>query len=650
MKRLKRCLTRKLQIMWIASAAIPIVVLLSHTLIYSRTSLVSQARDTFIRNARETGGDLQGRMMVDTDNVKNLARMPFVVSALAEWQENLKASGQGPLEWVQTPESVTLSNDLVRQLRMVKQPRICAGITVIDKDFIVIGSTEPHPAAGTVLGGDNSVAELPLEAIAERASLQSKPVIELAAMEGRLQCVIAQRVTDDGNNNLGIVIWQQSQEEIGRLLSAGESNEGVVAVRLVTSDVVASAAMKISQRADLADAGHIRRQLRQLTDQDETSDLIQWTYENEQGHTIWAAAWPLGSPGWAVVTEADQAAVLAGPRALVRHAIGLGTLLFVGLAVFGWLTASRMTLPITHLMDAVRRLDAGDLTIAIRTDGHDETACLGQSLQNVVERVKDIVMNSDQTADRIAAVRSEILSSCEQQACSARQQSSAVSETTSAAAQLSKTSEQIGDNIKTISQMANHVLTGMEKIKEATDQTNRILTSLNEKSKQIGNITELIDDVADQTNLLAVNASIEAARAGEQGRGFTVVADQISKLADSTAKSTKDITSLVEMIQHEMSNAIIAMEQSLVSVEEEIQLAKDSASRSQEIAMSANQQISGSRQIAEAMTSIDETMKQIVYGAQCSADSASQLVGLADELKSSMSRFKIGKPVDPSAS
>jgi methyl-accepting chemotaxis protein len=283
----------------------------------------------------------------------------------------------------------------------------------------------------------------------------------------------------------------------------------------------------------------------------------------------------------------------------------------------------------------------GQLSTPLPPSEYREFAPLEAHIQTLVGTLADMVEEANRTSQRVGTVQQEIVDSCNQQVAGAHEQSQAVSETSSAAAELSRSSEQIGANIQNISQMADHVLAGMEKIKVATDQTNRILTSLNEKSKQIGHITELIDDVADQTNLLAVNASIEAARAGEQGRGFTVVADQISKLADSTGKSTKDITALVEIIQHEMSNAIIAMEQSLTGVEEEIQLTKDSAAKSREIAMNANQQISGSRQIAEAMAKIDQTMKQIVTDAQQAAAQAGALSGVSEELRVCTKRYQV---------
>ena len=369
------------------------------------------------------------------------------------------------------------------------------------------------------------------------------------------------------------------------------------------------------------------------------------TYRNAQGRLCPAVVVNIPTFQGTLLVGHDDQTYLGMLNVFTAFLLGLGGLLIIlGILLSFWI-ADRISQPILNLVGAAHQLTQGNLAVSVPTEGDDERATLGRAIASLARAISGMVTHSDNTVSRIALVQNEILGSCEEQAAGASEQSSAVSETSSAAAELSKSSEQIGENIKTISQMANHVLTGMEKIKEATDQTNQILTSLNEKSKQIGNITELIDDVADQTNLLAVNASIEAARAGEQGRGFTVVADQISKLADSTAKSTKDITSLVEMIQHEMSNAIIAMEQSLVGVEEEIQLAKDSAAKSREIAMSANQQISGSRQIAEAMASIERTMKDIVFGAQRSAESAGQLTGLADELRDSMTCFKVNENV-----
>lgn len=246
---------------------------------------------------------------------------------------------------------------------------------------------------------------------------------------------------------------------------------------------------------------------------------------------------------------------------------------------------------------------------------------------------KPVIGKITAATSQMTAATSEIMAASQQQAASAREQASAIGETTAASKELSKSAESVGESINRVAQVVGHTMVGMEKIKTLISESGKIITSLGEKSQQIGKITEVIDDVADQTNLLAVNAAIEAARAGEQGRGFSVVADEIRKLSDSTAKSTREITALIEEIQHEMTNAIMSMEKSSTSVDEETKLTQESSEKAKEIAMNSTQQVSGARQIADAMESINEAMKQVASGAQQSKVSAEQLNHLATEIK-----------------
>ena len=315
-------------------------------------------------------------------------------------------------------------------------------------------------------------------------------------------------------------------------------------------------------------------------------------------------------------------------------------IVFVLGVVFTLATIRSITTPLKALMKVTDQVSAADLTQEIQVQSNDELGDLANSFKSMVGGLRTILLKVQNATGQITAASNEILAATQEQASAAREQSSAVAETSSAAKELTSTSEMVGDSIKKVAQVAAHALAGMAKIKDAIDKTNGLLTSLGEKSQKIGKITELIDDVADQTNLLAVNASIEAARAGEQGRGFTVVADEIRKLADSTAKSTKDITGLIELIQHEMSNAIMSMESSVTSVDEEARLAQQTTEKAKEIAMSANQQINGAKQIAEAMLNIDEAMKQIAAGAQQSQTAARQLQELAKGLKNLMVLLK----------
>lgn len=346
---------------------------------------------------------------------------------------------------------------------------------------------------------------------------------------------------------------------------------------------------------------------------------------------------------WCIIAEVDLDEAMAPVyrMMLIVTVLILVSSLFV-IAVSS-VISKRISDPVMKLSDAAGRVSSGDLTVAVEAKGEDEIGQLARSFNSMVGNLSMLVSSINKSVGQITSASSEILAATQQQAAGAREQSAAVSETTAASKELSKSAEQVGDSIKRVLEVATHALAGMAKIKGAIGKTGQIITSLNEKSQKIGKITEVIDDVADQTNLLAVNAAIEAARAGEQGRGFTVVADEIRKLADSTAKSTKDITALIEVIQHEMSNAIMSMETSVVSVDEEAKLSQESAERSEEIAMSATQQISGSRQIAEAMSNVDEAMKQIAVSAQQSQVALKQLSELSKDLRGATEKFKVAK-------
>ena len=296
--------------------------------------------------------------------------------------------------------------------------------------------------------------------------------------------------------------------------------------------------------------------------------------------------------------------------------------------------------PLRETLNVMQLVAKGDLTQSLKEQGAAELCLLAKHFNAMVGELKNILIKVQNVAGEIDNSGRSISDHSRAQSNGVVTQTSAVAQTTVATAELAKSNEHIGESIKEISSMSLHVLEGMEKIKETTGHTSDLLETLNRKSKEIESIVQLIDGVASQTNLLAVNASIEAARAGEHGKGFSVVADQITKLADSTSRSTKDIANLIELIQHEMAIAIESMNQSMGYVEEEIYLAKESSARSQDIAVGTTQQMNTSKLIAAAMSDIDVTMKNISVDAQQSAQEAGSLSELAYELQEYVSEFR----------
>ena len=336
-----------------------------------------------------------------------------------------------------------------------------------------------------------------------------------------------------------------------------------------------------------------------------------------------------------------QSNIDAMNRDLIKAGLMQALILLVVIGAIYVLLNSLIVSPLESLSAVVKRVANADLTKEVKVRSNDEIGVLAASFNDMTAGLRAIIKKVQEATNQITLASSEILTASQEQASTAFHQSSAVAQTASAAQQLSTASTQVGESIRKVTQVAAHALAGMSKIKETINKTSGMLTVLGEKSHEIGKITEVIDDVADRTNLLAVNASIEAARAGEQGRGFTVVACEIRKLADSTAKSTKDITALIELIQHEMSNSILSMEQSIKSVEEEARLTQQTTERTKEIEMSSNQQFAGFKQISDGMISIDKAMKQIAVGANQSQVSVKQLSALAAELKQLASKFEL---------
>ncbi|HEX7647422.1 MAG TPA: methyl-accepting chemotaxis protein, partial [Noviherbaspirillum sp.] len=173
--------------------------------------------------------------------------------------------------------------------------------------------------------------------------------------------------------------------------------------------------------------------------------------------------------------------------------------------------------------------------------------------------------------------------------------------------------------------------------------------------QEIGEITELISDITEQTNVLALNAAIQAASAGEAGRGFSVVAEEVQRLAERSAEAAKQIGALVRTIQTDTHDAVAAMEKSTQGVVEGAKLS-DAAGTAlseirsvsnrlaeliQEISSATEQQATSANGVARNIENILTVTERTQHGTQQTAQSIRELSKLAEELKSSVSRFRV---------
>jgi twitching motility protein PilJ len=198
-------------------------------------------------------------------------------------------------------------------------------------------------------------------------------------------------------------------------------------------------------------------------------------------------------------------------------------------------------------------------------------------------------------------------------------------------------------------------IAGMNEIREQIQETSKRIKRLGESSQEIGEIIELISDITEQTNVLALNAAIQAASAGEAGRGFSVVAEEVQRLAERSAEATKQIGALVRTIQTDTSDAVGAMEKSTQGVVEGAKLS-DAAGQAlsnigrvsrqlaeliEQISQDTSVQARSAGGVAQSIQHILTVNEETSLGTQKTADSISQLSALAQELKSSVARFKV---------
>ncbi len=220
-------------------------------------------------------------------------------------------------------------------------------------------------------------------------------------------------------------------------------------------------------------------------------------------------------------------------------------------------------------------LKKGDLTQRLPTRNQDELAEISIGVNEFICELQNIVETVRNDADQVANAAVQLALASEHVLVGSNRQSQATSSVAATIEQFSVSIDQVSNNATLTEQQAslygdlsrqggNDVQIAIEEIRRIERAVNNAVEKmqvLGDQAHQISSIVNVIKEVADQTNLLALNAAIEAARAGESGRGFSVVADEVRNLAERTAKSAQEITSMIKAIQSHTETAANVMQQ-----------------------------------------------------------------------------------------
>ena len=323
---------------------------------------------------------------------------------------------------------------------------------------------------------------------------------------------------------------------------------------------------------------------------------------------------------------------------------------------------------VSRLTDEMSHLADGDLT-SRATVGENITGAIADAMNYAIDELSVLVKRINSAALRVAAATGEAARTSEELLDASETQSQEIRHASGQVLSMAQSMNEASGKAEQSAGVARQSLdaagkgaaavadsiSGMDGIREQIQETSKRIKRLGESSQEIGEIVELISDITEQTNVLALNAAIQAASAGEAGRGFTVVAEEVQRLAERSAAATRRIAALVKTIQADTQGAVSAMENSTQGVVEGARLSDaagqalaDISTVSRQLAELIEGISADTREQAEVATSVAAAMREILRiteqtgtGTRNTAISINELADLAVELKGSVSGFKV---------
>jgi twitching motility protein PilJ len=323
---------------------------------------------------------------------------------------------------------------------------------------------------------------------------------------------------------------------------------------------------------------------------------------------------------------------------------------------------------VLNLLDEMGDLADGDLTVKAQVS-ENITGAIADSINYTIDSLRDLVTEINRATEQVNQATAQAQETSTSLLAAAEEQSKQITDTGEAVNNMTRSILEVSSNAGQAAQVAQrslqaatqgaqavqNTIAGMNEIRTQIQETSKRIKRLGESSQEISEIVELISDITEQTNILALNAAIQAASAGEAGRGFTVVAEEVQRLAERSSEATKQISAIVKTIQTDTNSAVAAMEKSTEGVVEGARLSDAAGQALNEIETVTNNlaQLIGAISTAtvaqtEVAATVSRNMQQIqnitsqtTEGTKSTANSIGQLTGLAEELRGSVAGFKL---------
>ena len=523
----------------------------------------------------------------------------------------------------------------------------------------------------------------------------SSPVISQATGKIIVNAIALSKDAED--KNVGMVlaaIYVESVTKKVESLKLGEDGYSLLVSKegtyIVNPDEAAVMKKKISEDEDPA--------VRTLGEKMLSGEDGVYRYTNKDGQDMLAFYSFIPATGWGMATIAYEDELFAPVNNALKIMVAISLVLLVLISLGILMTVNRAMNPLKAMMDEIHLLAEGDFRDRpSRVTTGNELGVLAAAVRDMRKGVNKVMKAVYDSSESLSASAEELNATTEQSAEASNQVASsivnvaqgtseqleAVGGTTEAIEHLNETLQRVStqadnaaaqgreaadvarDGGKTLEQAIQQI----QHIEQSTIHSTEVVTSLGERSKEIGQIVGTISGIAEQTNLLALNAAIEAARAGEQGRGFAVVADEVRKLAESSHEAAQQIANLIQATQKDTDDAVKGMQagseevrvgtQNIVSMGEAFRKIIDIVEQVSAEIQGISKAIGGmaengreivghirtigttSRTAAEEAETVSAATEEQSASVQEIANASQNLARMASELKQEVQKFKL---------
>ncbi|MGG1688693.1 methyl-accepting chemotaxis protein [Heyndrickxia ginsengihumi] len=400
---------------------------------------------------------------------------------------------------------------------------------------------------------------------------------------------------------------------------------------------------------------------------------------------------------WIVGMEDSYADIKSPVKKMMMQTIWVILISIIISAMLGLYLSRMVTIPLSRLMNRMKEISEGNLNVSMNEPYKDEFKKLADSFNKMVDKTRKIIVHMNESIHVLETGSSELNRTAKTTAAAIDETTSTTQEISLAIESQARDTDEVANQItnlgveideanKTVEMVKKHALE-MSNLVESKKQVIQNLIQINkqneievakvsdstqlleESSARIGNITKVIHGIAEQTNLLALNASIEAARAGEAGRGFSVVAEEIRKLAEQSSHSVEQIHGIIREAQQftknnsesvkaiqsvtkEQNEYIVETKEAFMQVIDRVSdiiaFIRNIAEDMQEMNMSKDKVTSFVHNVSASGEEVSASIEEVAATSQEQSSMVQQLVemvekisNLADELEQTASIFKV---------